>query len=148
MSNDANSQQRAAAEQKISEMVQQSKILESYLNDILTREAALTRLIGEAQLASEGLQSLSSDVPVETMVPLGVGTYVKSTIEPVKNLLVSVGAGIAIEKSKNETISYIESKIKEFEIGIGQLNRQKEQITTRLTQIQNEINMIIQNSSK
>lgn len=148
MSNDANSQQRAAAEQKISEMVQQSKILESYLNDILTREAALTRLIGEAQLASEGLQSLSSDVPVETMVPLGVGTYVKSTIEPVKNLLVSVGAGIAIEKSKNETISYIESKIKEFEIGIGQLNRQKEQITIRLTQIQNEINMIIQNSSK
>ena len=82
------------------------------------------------------------------MVPLGVGTYVKSTIEPVKNLLVSVGAGIAIEKSKNETISYIESKIKEFEIGIGQLNRQKEQITIRLTQIQNEINMIIQNSSK
>jgi prefoldin alpha subunit len=148
MSNDANSQQRAAAEQKISEMVQQSKILESYLNDILTREAALTRLIGEAQLASEGLQSLSSDAPVETMVPLGVGTYVRSTIEPVKNLLVSVGAGIAIEKSKNETISYIESKIKEFEIGIGQLNRQKEQITTRLTQIQNEINMIIQNSSK
>lgn len=148
MSNDANSQQRAAAEQKISEMVQQSKILESYLNDILTREATLTRLIGEAQLASEGLQSLSSDAPVETMVPLGVGTYVRSTIEPVKNLLVSVGAGIAIEKSKNETISYIESKIKEFEIGIGQLNRQKEQITTRLTQIQNEINMIIQNSSK
>jgi prefoldin alpha subunit len=148
MSNDANSQQRAAAEQKISEMVQQSKILESYLNDILTREAALTRLIGEAQLASEGLQSLSSDVPVETMVPLGVGTYVRSTIEPVKNLLVSVGAGIAIEKSKNETISYIESKIKEFEIGIGQLNRQKEQITIRLTQIQNEINMIIQNSPK
>jgi prefoldin alpha subunit len=148
MSNDANSQLRAAAEQKISEMVQQSKILESYLNDILTREAALTRLIGEAQLASEGLQSLSSDAPVETMVPLGVGTYVRSTIEPVKNLLVSVGAGIAIEKSKNETISYIESKIKEFEIGIGQLNRQKEQITTRLTQIQNEINMIIQNSSK
>lgn len=148
MSNDANSQQRAAAEQKISEMVQQSKILESYLNDILTREAALTRLIGEAQLASEGLQSLSSDAPVEAMVPLGVGTYVRSTIEPVKNLLVSVGAGIAIEKSKNETISYIESKIKEFEIGIGQLNRQKEQITTRLTQIQNEINMIIQNSSK
>jgi len=148
MSNDANSQQRAAAEQKISEMVQQSKILESYLNDILTREAALTRLIGEAQLASEGLQSLSSDSPVETMVPLGVGTYVRSTIEPVKNLLVSVGAGIAIEKSKNETISYIESKIKEFEIGIGQLNRQKEQITTRLTQIQNELNMIIQNSSK
>src|ERR1041385_7378829 len=148
MSNDANSQQRAAAEQKISEMVQQSKILESYLNDILTREAALTRLIGEAQLTSEGLQSLSSDAPVETMVPLGVGTYVRSTIEPVKNLLVSVGAGIAIEKSKNETISYIESKIKEFEIGIGQLNKQKEQITTRLTQIQNEINMIIQNSSK
>jgi len=129
-------------------MVQQSKILETYLNDILTREAALTRLIGEAQLATEGLQSLSSDASVDSMVPLGVGVYVRSTIEPVKNLLVNIGAGIAIEKSRNETINYIESKIKEFEIGIGQLNRQKEQITIRLTQIQNEINMIIQNASK
>jgi len=129
-------------------MVQQSKILETYLNDILTREAALTRLIGEAQLATEGLQSLSSDASVDSMVPLGVGVYVRSTIEPVKNLLVNIGAGIAIEKSRNQTINYIESKIKEFEIGIGQLNRQKEQITIRLTQIQNEINMIIQNASK
>jgi|SRR6266540_7471804 prefoldin alpha subunit len=148
MSKETNSHQRAAAEQKISEMVQQSKILETYLNDILTREAALTRLIGEAQLATEGLQSLSSDASVDSMVPLGVGVYVRSTIEPVKNLLVNIGAGIAIEKSRNETINYIESKIKEFEIGIGQLNRQKEQITIRLTQIQNEINMIIQNASK
>lgn len=148
MSKETNSRQRAAAEQKISEMVQQSKILETYLNDILTREAALTRLIGEAQLATEGLQSLSSDASVDSMVPLGVGVYVRSTIEPVKSLLVNIGAGIAIEKSRNETINYIESKIKEFEIGIGQLNRQKEQITIRLTQIQNEINMIIQNASK
>ena len=148
MSKETKSHQRAAAEQKISEMVQQSKILETYLNDILTREAALTRLIGEAQVATEGLQSLSSDASVDSMVPLGVGVYVRSTIEPVTNLLINIGAGIAIEKSRNQTINYIESKIKEFEIGIGQLNRQKEQITIRLTQIQNEINMIIQNASK
>src|SRR5262245_18870406 len=119
MSKEPQPNQQVAAEQKISEMVQQSKILESYLNEILTRESALTRLIGEAQLASEGLQSLSSEGEIDSLIPLGTGVYVRSTIIQVKSLLVNIGAGVCIEKSKVDAINYVEAKIKEFELGIG-----------------------------
>ena len=53
MSNETN--QQAAIEQKINEMVQQSRILEAYMNETITREATVTRLIGEARLASSAI---------------------------------------------------------------------------------------------
>ena len=118
------------------------------MNDILTKESALNRLIGEAQLASEALQSLSSDDDVLAMIPLGIGVYVNSTIASVKKLLVNVGAGVTVEKSRPDTINYVESKIKGFELALGQLNGQREQITGRMNQIQNEINGLIQNTSR
>ncbi|HEY7108879.1 MAG TPA: prefoldin subunit alpha [Nitrososphaeraceae archaeon] len=148
MSRETNSIDRQAVEQKVSELIQQSKILETYMNDILTKESALNRLIGEAQLASEALQSLSSDDDVHAMIPLGIGVYVKSTIASVKKLLVNIGAGVTVEKSRTDTINYVESKIKGFELALGQLNGQREQITGRMNQIQNEINGLIQNTSR
>jgi hypothetical protein len=45
MGKETDPQERAALEQKVADMVQQSKMLESYLNDILTRRSALSRLI-------------------------------------------------------------------------------------------------------
>jgi prefoldin alpha subunit len=148
MSKETNSTQREAVEQKVSEMIQQSKILETYLNDVLTKESAVTRLISEAQLASEALQALSSDDDVHAMIPLGIGVYVRSTIGSVKKLLVNIGAGVTVEKSRTDTINYLESKIKGFELGLGQLSGQRDQITGRMNQIQNEINTLIQNTSK
>lgn len=44
MSNEINRQQ-SGMEQKINEMVEQSRILEAYMNDIITREATITRLM-------------------------------------------------------------------------------------------------------
>ena len=40
MGKETDPQERAALEQKVADMVQQSKMLETYLNDILTREFA------------------------------------------------------------------------------------------------------------
>jgi prefoldin alpha subunit len=148
MSKEANSTQREAVEHKVSEMIQQSKILETYLNDVMTKESALTRLIGEAQFASEALQALSDDDDVHSMVPLGLGVYARSVIGSVKKLLVNIGAGVTVEKSRADTMNYLESKIKGFELGLGQLNGQRDQITNRMNQIQDEINTLIQNASR
>ncbi|MDP9196967.1 MAG: prefoldin subunit alpha [Thermoproteota archaeon] len=148
MGKETNPQERAALEQKVADMVQQSKVLETYLNDVMTREAAVSRLIDEARLASEALQALSGESVVDSMIPLGIGIYARSTIGPLENLLVSIGAGVTVEKSRASTIDYIESRIKEFELGMRQLNLQKQQVTARLNQIQNEINTLIQGSSK
>lgn len=147
MSNETNRQQSNAIEQKINEMVQQSRILEAYMNDIVSKEAAAVRLMEEARLASVALQNLADQKEVESLVPVGIGVYMRALIPPVEKLLVNVGAGVTIEKSKQDAINYVESRIKEFEVALRQLAGQKQQIETRMAQIQGQINQMLQQAS-
>jgi prefoldin alpha subunit len=146
MSNGIN-QQQAAADQKISEMVQQSRILEAYMNDTITREATVTKLIEEARLASSAVQNVMDESEVESLMPVGIGVYMKALVPPVKKLLVNVGAGVVVEKNREDTVNYIESRIKEFETALSQLYSQKQQIEIRMEQIQKQVNQMLQQSS-
>jgi prefoldin alpha subunit len=148
MTSRENSKDQISTEQEISEMLQQSKILEAYMNDILTKESTVTRLLTEAHLASEAIQELSSTNQEESLVPIGIGIYLKASVPQVRNLFVNVGSGVTIEKSKENTKNYVESKIKEFELALKQLQSQKEQIAIRMNQLQNEVNAEMQKSQR
>ena len=71
----------------------------------------------------------------------------KALIPPVDKLLVNVGAGVTVEKSRQDAVNYIESRIKEFEVASRQLAEQKNQIELRMTQIQEQLNQMLQQSS-
>ena len=86
-------------------------------SDIINKEAAVSRLIEEARLASSAVQNIA-DNEVESLMPVGIGVYVKSLIPPVKKLLINIGAGVTIEKNREDTINYIESRLKEFEVAL------------------------------
>lgn len=143
----ANTPQKSAIEQRINELVQHSRTLELYLNEVLEREATVTKLIEEARLASYALQNISMDKENETLMPIGVGVYLKTNIPSIDKLLVNVGAGVTIEKTREDTLHYIESRIKEFEIGLNQLRDQKNQITSQLEQIQQQVNSMLRQAS-
>ena len=147
MSKGINPQQNSATEQRINEMVQQSRILEAYVNDIVTKEATALRLIEEARLAASALHNLETGDQAESLVPVGIGIYMKALIPPVDKLLVNVGAGVTVEKSRQDAINYTESRIKEFEVASRQLAEQKQQIELRMTQIQEQLNQMLQQSS-
>jgi prefoldin alpha subunit len=97
----------------------------------------------EAHLASNAVQNIADESDIESLAPVGIGVYMKALIPPVKKLLINLGAGVAIEKSREDTLNYIESKIREFEIALRQLVNQKQQIETRMEQIQNQINQML-----
>ena len=147
MSKETNRPQSGAVEQRINELVQQSRILEAYMNDIVAKESTAMRLIEEARLASSAMNNLTAGEQSESLVPVGIGVYVRALIPPVDRLLVNVGAGISIEKNKQDTLNYIESRIKEFETASRQLAGQKQQIELRMAQIQEQINNMLQQSS-
>ena len=133
----------AAMEQRINDMVQQSRMLEAYLNDVMTRQVTVTRLMEEARLASTTIQNISSDSEVESLMPMGIGVYVKTVVPPMKKLLVNLGAGVAVEKSREDALNYVEARIKEYEVAARQLEAQRQEIAMRMDQIQSQINQMI-----
>ena len=136
-------QELAAMEQRINEMVQQSRILEAYMNDIMTRQVTVTRLMEEARLASATIQGIPSGSEVESLMPIGIGVYIKTNVTPVKKLLVNLGAGVALEKSRDDALNYVEARIKEYELAARQLESQRQEIAMRMQQIQAQINQMI-----
>jgi prefoldin alpha subunit len=130
-------------EHSINEMIQESKLLESYYNDIISKESLLRRLLEESTNSFEALKNLSLDSDTLSLVPLGIGVYVKSTIYPINKVLVNVGAGVIIEKNKDDAVNFIEHRIKEFETAAKQLSTQKQQISYRMMEIQNTVNSYV-----
>ena len=143
-SDQSRQQELAAMEQRINELVQQSRILEAYMNDIMTRQVTVSKLTEEAHLASNTIQNIHSESDVESLMPIGIGVYVKTTVPPIKKLLVNLDAGVAIEKSREDALNYVETRIKEYEVAARQLEAQRQEIAMRINQLQSQINQMIQ----
>ena len=133
----------ASTEQKINEMVQQSRVLEAYMNDVMTRQLTVGKLMEEARLASTTIQNITSESDVESLMPVGVGVYVKTTVPPIKKVLVALDAGVALEKNREDALNYVESRIKEYEVAARQLEAQRQEIAMRMEQVQTHINQMI-----
>ena len=147
-SDQSRQQELAAMEQRINELVQQSRILEAYMNDIMTRQVTVSKLMEEARLASNTIQNITSESDVDSLMPIGIGVYVKTTVPPIKKLLVNLDAGVAIEKNREDALNYVESRIKEYEVAARQLEAQRQEIAMRINQLQSQINQMIQTAQQ
>ena len=143
-SDQSRQQELAAMEQRINELVQQSRILEAYMNDVMTRQVTVSKLLEEAHMASNTIQNITSESDVESLMPIGIGVYVKTTVPPIKKLLINLDAGVAIEKNREDALNYVETRIKEYEVAARQLEAQRQEIAMRINQLQSQINQMIQ----
>ena len=143
-SDQSRQQELAAMEQRINELVQQSRILEAYMNDVMTRQVTVSKLMEEAHMASNTIQNVTSESDVESLMPIGIGVYVKTNVPPIKKLLINLDAGVAIEKSREDALNYVETRIKEYEVAARQLEAQRQEIAMRINQLQSQINQMIQ----
>jgi len=134
------------SEEQAQALLQQMQALEGYMADLLQKEEAVMKLLQEATGAIESTKALSGDAQLETLVPVGMGAYVKATIQPNEKMVVQIGAGASIEQDKNSAINYIEERIKELEIVLQQLSGQKHEVAVRLEHGQREMNRILQAS--
>lgn len=137
-----------ALEQQLNEMAQQSRMLEAYMNEIISRQATIGRLLQEARIASATIQGTSAENEAETLMPVGAGVYVRTTVPPVKKLLVNLGSNVAVEKGRDDALNFVESRIKEYDLAMRQLEAQRQEIAMRMEQMQGQINMMLQSAQQ
>ena len=134
------------SEEQAQALLQQMQAMESYLNDLLQREETVMRLLQEATNAVESMKVMTGDVEYDTLVPVGLGVYVKAKINPDQKMIVNIGAGASMEQNRESAINYMESRIKELEIVLQQLSSQRHEVSMKLEQGQHEMNKLIQSN--
>ncbi len=114
------------------------------MSEIMQREDAVIKLLQEATGAVEAMKTLDANTEYETLVPVGLGAFVKAKIQPNQKMIINIGAGAVIEQDKDAAINFIEARIKELEVVLQQFAVQKQEVAMRIEQGQHEMNKLIQ----
>src|SRR3989337_345385 len=120
------------SEEQAQQLMYQMQMLENYFGELTQKEESLIRIIGEASSAIESIKSISEKPESSTLVPIGMGSFVKANISSDDKFILNLGAGVAIEKDKNSTINFIEARIKEMEVALRDTSTQTQHVMANL----------------
>jgi len=132
------------SEEQAQQLMQQMQMLETYFSDLSQREGTFFNVLREATAAIESIKSLSQKSESDTLVPIGMGTYVPTKILPNNKIVLNIGAGVAVEKDFPSAINYLEARIKEIEIALQDTAAKKQDASARLEQGKAQMNEMMQ----
>ncbi len=134
------------SEEQAQQLMQQMQMLETYFADLSQREGTLLSVLREAISAIESMKSLHQKPNSDTLIPIGMGTYVQTKISSNDKIVLNIGAGIAVEKTYDSTINYLEARIKEIEVALQDTSAKKQEALARLEQGKEQMNQLMQES--
>ncbi len=136
------------SEEQAQQLMQQMQMLETYFTDLSQREGTLLSVLREAISAIESMKSLHQKPNSDTLVPIGMGTYVQTKISSNDKIVLNIGAGIAVEKTYDSAINYLEARIKEIEVALQDTSAKKQEALARLEQGKEQMNQLMQEPSQ
>ena len=131
------------SEDKTQQLLYQMQMLEGYFSELIQKEEAIISLFREASSAVVSLKAIDNKTDSETLVPMGLGTFVKTKLIPNQKLILNVGAGVAIEKDQNYAINFLESRLKEMQVALQEIGGQKQQVSASLEQGKQQMNQLL-----
>ena len=131
------------SEEQAQQLMYQMQMLEGYFSELIQKEQAIISVFREASSAVVSLKAIDNKTDSETLVPMGLGTFVKTKLIPNQKLILNVGAGVAIEKDQNYAINFLESRLKEFQVALQDIDGQKQQVSASLEQGKQQMNQLL-----
>ena len=122
------------SEEQAQQLLYQMQMMEGYLSELSQKETTIVSVIREASSAIQSLKTIDTKTDNETLVPVGLGTFIKTKTVPNEKLILNIGAGIAVEKDKDSAINFLELRLKEMQVALQETSNQKQQISASLEQ--------------
>jgi len=114
-------------------LVLESRYLEETANELQHRISMTNAAINELRVSSVTLDGLEKEKKgAQLFVPIGGGSYVKAKLETTENIVVGIGADVAVERSLKETKVEFEARIDELEKTREALGQQLNQVVGRM----------------
>ncbi len=110
------------SEEQTQQLLYQMQMLEGHFSELSQKEASIVSIIREAASAIHSLKTIDNKADTETLVPLGLGTFVKTKTVPNEKLIL------------NSAINFLELRLKEMQVALQETSNQKQQIAASLEQ--------------
>lgn len=133
----------AINKERLKESYMEYQLLMQQLQQLQQNTSALEKHIVDLRNLNENLASLNqSEVDTETLMPLGSGIFVKGSLRDNNKVLMNVGSNVCIEKGIDEAKETVSKQLEEVTNVIIQLQHEIQSTTTRLSQLQKELQNI------
>jgi len=132
-----------SGEDKVNNLVVEIRILESTYNELTSRQNLLERALIENRAALEAIKGLGDKRVGEVLTQVGGGAMLRSPPPNVDKVLVSVGADVVLEKSREEALAIIEGRTKDVERSIVSVAGQRDEIRQRLESDQEVLQTLV-----
>ena len=136
------------SEEHTQQLLYQIQMFESYFAELSQRENSLLNVFKDATSAIESINGIGGKSESDTLIPIGMGTFIKTKISSGEKIVLNVGAGVAIEKDKDSAINFLELRIKEIQVALQDTAAKKQDVASKLEQGKAEMNRFIESGSK
>lgn len=134
----------ASEDQELRQGLVELRIYEGSARAIQARLDILNAAMSEFALASSTLDGVKAQKrDSDTLIPVGGGSYVRAKLADVSKIVMGVGAGVAIEKPIEDSITEIRSRIVDMEKARTALQEQLGQTLIRIEENREKLGQIV-----
>ena len=135
-------------EEKVNSLVVEIRVLEGTFNELSARQNMLERALMENRAALDAISALSEAKTNEILTQIGGGAMLRSTPPSTDKILVSVGASVVIEKTRDEAVALLQGRTKDVEASMMSIQSQRNQIAERLEVDRQYLQTLVSQSNK
>ena len=122
-------------EDVVRQLASEIRILEGSIGLLQSRLDIVRAAINEVTLAHNTLDGVKKlQAGESTLVPVGAGSYIRMQLEDSKKLVMGIGAGVAVEKDFESSVTELKGRLEELEKARTSLQQQLDQTAARYQQ--------------
>ncbi|MEM3214699.1 MAG: prefoldin subunit alpha [Conexivisphaerales archaeon] len=133
-------------ETKINELANLIGVLENYYESIMSRIYLLSQALEDSTAASNAIKALPESETSEIVLPIGGDIYVQVNYTPDSKIMVKVGDGVVVVRSKESSLAFLNSRIEEFNKALNAAQGDKNEVENRIKQARLELNDLMKRS--
>ena len=132
-------------DESLDKLVYELQILRGMSESIQQRISLVHSALMELNMATSTLEGITNEEDADSMlIPIGGGSYIRGKIDDRKNIIVGVGANVAVEKTVEEAKNDFQSRILELDKVRTSLQTQLDESITKADGLQREIRRLTQ----
>lgn len=131
-------------EKKAQEMYMEFQVLEQHIKQLQKQLEAVTHQLIELTITSNSLDEFNKiNSGKEIFVPLSSGIFAKANVKDTSELLVNVGANVAVKKDIDSTKKLIQKQMEEIKKIQEQMVKDLDKLTNHAAQLEMQLQSLV-----
>jgi prefoldin alpha subunit len=131
-------------DQTLRELLVEQRLLEGTARIYQARLEMVNASLTDIYVANQTLEGIKGKPKgSETLAPIGAGSFVRTELADTEKIIIGIGAGVAVEKSVDDSIFELKNRQAELERIRTSLQQQLTQVATKLEEDRSRISELV-----